>query len=132
MLLWVLFFTSGLYAQYIPSLICPTYISIISLGVIVSGLVGKPILENKVMNYLGNISYGIYVIHPVLLTILTYLMRDVTLDWPLWMQYVVLYVAMTGLTIGIAALSYELYEKPFLRLKKKFMVVQSTNIVNIL
>lgn len=131
--LWLLFFTSGLYAKYIPALIRPTYISLISLGVIVSGLVGKPILENKVMSYLGNISYGIYVIHPVLLTVLTYYFsllqaHFLKSEWvPMWMWYVAIYIIVTGLTIGLAALSYEFYEKPFLKLKKKFMVVVSTN-----
>jgi peptidoglycan/LPS O-acetylase OafA/YrhL len=64
---WVLFFTSGIYAQYIPAPIRAEYISIISLMVIMAGLLRKPLLENKIMNYLGKISYGIYVIHPILI-----------------------------------------------------------------
>ena len=64
---WILFFTSGLWATYIPSPVRNEVIAMVSLIVIVTGLVWKPLLENKVMNYLGKISYGIYVIHPLLL-----------------------------------------------------------------
>lgn len=64
---WVLFFTSGLWAKYIPSPITNEAVALVSLMVIMAGLVRKPILENKVMNYLGKISYGIYVIHPILI-----------------------------------------------------------------
>ena len=34
---------------------------------------------------------------------------------------------ITGLTIGLASLSYKFYEMPFLRMKDKFSVVKSTN-----
>ena len=63
---WLLFFTSGMWATYLPSPIMNEAVALISLMVIMAGLLRKPILENKVMNYLGKISYGIYVIHPIL------------------------------------------------------------------
>ena len=123
---WILFFTSGIYTKYIPSPICNEYIALISLFVIMAGLLRKPLLENRVMNYLGQISYGIYVIHPLLLYILTrliqpaaYMQNDIAVG--------VIFIAITALTIGIAALSYKYFEKPFLRMKGKFSVVQSTN-----
>ena len=123
---WILFFTSGLYANYIPSPIRNEYIAFVSLFVIMSGLLRKPLLENRVMNYLGQISYGIYVIHPLLLYILTRLIHTAE-----FMQNdvasVVIFVAITALTIGIASLSYKYFEMPFLRMKGKFSVVQSIN-----
>ena len=123
---WGLFFTSGLYADFIPSPVRNEFIAFISLLVIMAGLLRKPILENRVMNYLGQISYGIYVIHPLLLYVLTrlirptdYLSNDVA--------SVVIFITMTILTIVLAGLSYKFFEMPFLRLKSKFSVVQSTN-----
>ncbi len=74
-LAWVLFFTSGLYAQYIPAPIRAEYISVVSLMVIMAGLVSKPLLENRVMNYLGKISYGIYVIHPLLIFVGSWMVK---------------------------------------------------------
>ncbi len=123
---WILFFTSGAYCNYIPSPVRNEYIALVSLFVIMAGLLHKPILENKLMNFLGQISYGIYVIHPLLLYVLTRLIQPA--------QYMsnnlaslVIFVGITALTIGIAALSYKFYEMPFLRMKNKFSVVHSSN-----
>lgn len=73
---WVLFFTSGLWTKYVPSPVLNEVVALISLLVIMAGLLWKPILENRVMNYLGKISYGIYVIHPLLLYVGTRLFGD--------------------------------------------------------
>lgn len=132
---WVLFFTSGMWAKYIPSPITNEVIAIISLLVIMAGLVWKPILENKVMNYLGRISYGIYVIHPILLYAGTRLLSD-TLSRYEGAQIqggvcFAIFIGVSALTIGIAALSYKYYEMPFLRIKDKFSVIHSTNEVKI-
>ena len=123
---WVLFFTSGLYANYIPSPVRNEFIALISLFVIMAGLLRKPLLENRVMNYLGQISYGIYVIHPLLLYVLTRLISptDFMSDN---VASIVIFVTITALTIGLAGLSYKYFEMPFLRLKSRFSVVQSTN-----
>lgn len=123
---WILFFTSGLYANFIPSPIRNEFIALISLMVIMAGLLRKPILENKVMNYLGQISYGIYVIHPLLLYVFTRLIQPAQ-HMPNSLASFVIFIGMTALTIGIAALSYKFYELPFLRMKSKFSVVQSSN-----
>lgn len=129
---WVLFFGSGLYAKYIPAPIRTEYVAIISLLVIMAGLVYKPILENKVMNYLGKISYGIYVIHPLLLYVATRLLggRLASANATLCgggAIFVMIFTVVTGLTIGLAALSYKYFEMPFLQKKDKFTVVKSTN-----
>jgi len=128
---WVLFFISGLWAKYIPSPITNEMIALISLLVIMSGLVWKPILENKVMNYLGKISYGIYVIHPVLLYVGTRILSNVLSRYEdTQIQGGVcfaIFIVISAMTIGLAALSYKYYEMPFLRMKDKFSVVKSTN-----
>lgn len=123
---WVLFFTSGLYASYIPSPVRNECIALISLLVIVAGLLRKPLLENRVMNYLGQISYGIYVIHPLLLYILTRLIHPAKL-MPNSVAVIVVFVAITLLTIGLASLSYKYFESPFLKMKGRFSIVLSTN-----
>ncbi len=127
-LAWVLFFTSGLYAQYIPAPIRAEYISVVSLLVIMAGLVSKPLLENRVMNYLGKISYGIYVIHPLLIFGGSWIVKSTGMlsnahgggHW-------IVFASVSALTILLAALSYKYLEMPFLRLKDKFSVVKSTN-----
>jgi len=128
---WILFFTSGLWATYVPSPICNEVIALISLFVIMAGLVRKPILENKVMNYLGKISYGIYVIHPLLLYVGTRTI-GMRLSQCEALQnqggcFAIIFITISGLTILIAGLSYKYFEMPFLRMKDKFSVVKSTN-----
>ena len=125
-LAWTLFFSSGLYANHIPSPVRNEFIAIVSLFVIVAGLLRKPILENKVMNYLGQISYGIYVIHPLLLYVFTRLIQPAQF-MSNNMAAVVVFCAISALTIGLASLSYKYFEIPFLRMKDRFSVVQSTN-----
>ncbi len=123
---WILFFTSGVYSKYIPSPIQNELIAVVSLFVIMAGLLRKPILENKVMNYLGQISYGIYVIHPLLLYVFTRIIQPAQY-MPNNIAAVVVFVSVSGLTILVAGLSYKYFEMPFLRLKSRFSVVQSTN-----
>lgn len=95
-----------------------------------AGLLQKPILENKLMNYLGKISYGIYVIHPILLYVGTRMASGV-FNRVEWLHntagFMIIFVAVSGLTILIAGLSYQYFEMPFLRMKDKFSVVKSTN-----
>lgn len=81
-------------------------------------------MENKLFTHLGNISYGIYMYHMVIVvfTIRTagYLMDDRS-----WMFNVFVYISSLVLTIVVASLSYKYFEQPFLRLKNKFTIIPS-------
>lgn len=127
LLSWILFFTSGFYAQYIPAPVRAEYISIISLMVIMAGLIRKPLLENRVMNYLGKISYGIYVIHPLLIFVGSIWVKSAGIlsnaKWGAMMVFAV----VSLLTILLASISYKYLEMPFLQLKDKYSIVKSTN-----
>ena len=75
------------------------------------------ILENPVMQYLGKISYGLYIFHLFL--------------YPLWywingylhvsIQPIPLFFVLFALDVVLASLTWYLLEKPFLRLKKRFV-----------
>lgn len=69
----------------------------------------------RAVAYLGKISYGLYVFHVLALR----LARRASPEWA------TVFVVGLALTIGIGVLSYELYEKPFLRLKRRFTRVES-------
>lgn len=83
-------------------------------------------MENKVLNALGNVSYGIYMYHTVCITVCLLTLKYFSVD-----QYdhtlfnVILYTASVVMTIAISYLSYEMFEKRFLEFKEKFMVVKS-------
>lgn len=73
----------------------------------------KTVLENKITNYLGSISYGIYMYHFVALTIA---IRAAIYFDVLWIIYPITFL----LTFTISHFSYKYFENYFLKLKSKF------------
>lgn len=82
-------------------------------------------LENRFLDFLGKISYGIYVIHPLVILLFSFVYKYLILST--FNQTIVVYLSVILTTIILSFLSYEYFEKPFLKLKKQFMVVQSSN-----
>lgn len=78
------------------------------------------LLENRVLNYLGKISYGIYMYHPItiVLAIQIAVSINATTHW-------VIYLLTFTLTILIAAISYRYFEAPFLKFKVRFSKIVS-------
>ncbi|ULT23089.1 acyltransferase family protein [Sphingobacterium sp. E70] len=84
----------------------------------------------KPMIYLGRISYGLYVFHisfywliyKTFATELTTLSQSLGLEeWRNTLGFVIAFIA----TVLLSMLSYHFFEKPFLRLKKRFTLVPS-------
>ncbi|MFN8251949.1 MAG: acyltransferase [Ferruginibacter sp.] len=77
-------------------------------------------IDNRVMNYLGKISYGLYMFHPLAIAIAV--KYCVYMNWtPVFMLYVLAFAA----TVLLAAVSYHLYEIRFIRKKKAYTQVPS-------
>lgn len=78
-------------------------------------------LRLRALEYLGKISYGLYVYHLMCIWIAGrfLLVGDGAL------QMLMRQATALGLTILVSAVSYSLLEKPFLKLKRKFAYVQS-------
>lgn len=74
-------------------------------------------LDNKVFNYLGKISYGIYMYHMMIIPIVVVLLGKLSFEYYLFNLFV--YLLSVGITIIIASLSYELFESKFISLKNK-------------
>lgn len=72
-------------------------------------------LENALFTYLGNISYGLYMYHPIsiILAITIATSLHVHTNW-------FVYPLSIGLTILLAGLSYKYFESYFLQFKTKF------------
>jgi peptidoglycan/LPS O-acetylase OafA/YrhL len=78
-------------------------------------------LDYKWMNYLGKISYGLYLYNPIMRILSLELVERVfRSDVQGWLMNTLLYIITIGSTILISGLSYKYFEKPFLRLKGKF------------
>jgi peptidoglycan/LPS O-acetylase OafA/YrhL len=77
--------------------------------------------EHKSISYLGKISYGIYMYHPIAIVIclvsLNHLFEN---NFESMGSNILLYILSIALTIIFAAASYHLFEKKFLRLKDRY------------
>jgi peptidoglycan/LPS O-acetylase OafA/YrhL len=79
-------------------------------------------LENTALNYLGKISYGLYIYHPIGIVLAIYLAQSVkcTTNW-------LLYPLSLLCTIALAGVSYRYLESFFLKYKPKFSTIESGN-----
>lgn len=83
-------------------------------------------LENKTFVFLGNISYGIYMYHMIMIVAVMLLMEKlgVAVDNSLPSQCLI-YSLSVGLTILVSWVSYRYFETFFIKLKKKVTVISS-------
>ena len=100
----------------------PTFLAgDISVILILVGFLGCKSLESwRSLRYLGKISYGLYLFHPFALRIADHMALSVGLD-----SLAIASVAGLLVDVGIAWLSYEYFEKPFLRSKERYAIVKS-------
>lgn len=113
---------------HISSVIDNEIISVIALFIII----GQINVKNRLLNFdfflfdfLGKISYGIYVIHPLVIFIMhKYLFSHLNTEGAF--KYILVYTGAFSLTIFCSWLSYEFFEKHFLRLKEKVTAVKSS------
>lgn len=77
--------------------------------------------RSRVLEYLGKISYGLYVYHFMCIAITRAILPAV--HGPI--QNALLIILSLGMTIAVSAVSYAVVEKPFLNLKRRFTYVDS-------
>ncbi len=101
--------------------ICATYaLAALSTLLIFCGLLGMPArLLPSWLTYLGRISYGLYVFHGACLFISW---RTPMPDYYAYLGHPIIAMA---LTLVLAVLSYEYFEKPFLTMKERFTFIPS-------
>lgn len=81
-------------------------------------------MENPVMNFLGKISYGIYIYHFLFIAAIPWTLRKIGVS-----PHPVIILSLTyTFTIITAYLSYNLLEKPFLKRKESFAIIKSGKI----
>lgn len=82
--------------------------------------------NNWVMDYLGKLSYGIYVIHPLIIFMVVGFIK---LEKEININPLFYFLAIVLITIGIAHFSYKYFEYPFLKLKNKYSIIKSRSSV---
>lgn len=82
-------------------------------------------LETSFFNFVGKISYGIYVIHPL---VIFYLSKVISLsDKSDMFNYIFVYFLVSAVTLIVAYISYECYERRFLALKVNYTSVRNSD-----
>jgi len=128
---WGIMFLVMINGYHIASFIDNEILTVITV-VIILGQITKtsPLsLENNYFDFLGKISYGIYVIHPLLIFLYSKILHSITAFDTL--NYLIVYSMILGTTILLSHLSYKYFESKFLKLKeKKFSVIRSSGTKN--
>jgi len=97
------------------------YASLFAVLILNLAAAEKPIisLEKGWLNYLGKLSYGLYMLHNLALA-LVLLQLGPWLDAQVgWLRWLLTLLATLGLTVLLAMLSYYGLERPFLRRKRR-------------
>lgn len=103
-------------------------VALVTLSLILSNItLKKPLLnlENNFFNFIGKLSYGIYVYHKLIVLLLVPFIQF--LPVPNGLKLASLGILSLVLTIAISYLSYHYFEKRFLKLKSKYTTIKSTS-----
>lgn len=126
---WLFFVIVAFNKFHITSIIDHEILSIFTLIIIINQISNpKKIisLENSVMDYLGKISFGLYVYNPLVIYLMSYLFLLLPIDNKLVKTGLVFLLVIPAI-IGVSHLSYHYFEKRFLKLKNKYTTVQSAS-----
>lgn len=113
---------------HLSSLLDAELVAIVAMCLIMGQVAGKTKLvnlENKICNFIGRISYGMYIIHPLLIFLFGKMISGILPND--FLSYLYTYITILGATIVLSYISYEFFEKKFLALKLRFTTVKSTN-----
>lgn len=83
-------------------------------------------LETPLLNFIGRISYGIYIIHPLVIFTVSTIFNKVFNSNSIGVT-VLFYIVVLTCTILFSKLSYGLFETKFLNIKERFATVPTTS-----
>lgn len=83
-------------------------------------------LENRVYNFLGKISYSIYMYHFMLIPAMFYLFKQIGIEPSNeFLPQLLIYTVITAVSIFVSWLSFTFFEGWFLKLKSKYTIIKS-------
>jgi peptidoglycan/LPS O-acetylase OafA/YrhL len=116
--------------EIISNYFFPTVPAILFSFIVLSASTGNFVfnLEYPLLKRIGRYSYGVYIFHAAVAQLLLLGILKLFSSNQMIVFEVVYPVLTILMVILISALSYELYEKKFLKMKKKFTLVQNQKI----
>lgn len=123
---WLCLLLMALNKFYISPILDHDLAALVGIGLIVNlGFNKKPLidLENRFFDLMGKLSYGMYIIHPLVIFYYSLLLSR----WPVndSLKPFIVYTGSLLFTIAVAWLSYEFFEKRFLHIKDRFSTVKN-------
>ena len=81
-------------------------------------------LDNRVLDFFGKISYGIYIYHPILIFLTIQFFGEFKQDSIV--NYFLVFTLIFGSTILLSYLSFHFFENIFIRMKDRFSSIKSS------
>lgn len=121
LLIWIIIFLTIINKFHVLSIIDHEIIALVTVIIIFHQITFEKKLinlEKKWLNYLGSISFGIYMFHPLMITINSIWIKDLEIknDYKMILLYFVIIVS----TLIISHFSYFYFESRILKFKYKF------------
>jgi peptidoglycan/LPS O-acetylase OafA/YrhL len=114
---------------HLASIIDHEIVSVVTLVIIINQ-VNNPKrivnLENNVFDFLGKISFGIYVYNPLVIYLMAFAINPLQIENSLVKQLTI-YATVIPAVLVISFLSYNYFEKIFLKLKYNYAVIPSSS-----
>ncbi|MDR3617257.1 MAG: acyltransferase [Candidatus Obscuribacterales bacterium] len=104
---------------------CDIVYALLLLTLTLSGQRLPQILERP-LTYFGKISYGIYMLHPLVICLVVKALSMTKIPVSNTFFGVLMCLSIIILTLLASSASYELFERRFLNIKRKYMVIESS------
>lgn len=120
-----IYFTTSIFKNNLDNTLYQLF-SMILFGLFICILVEKPIkiLESKVLNHLGKISYGVYMYHAIMMQVVGFIFLKFSIHQKIssLSSIIIFNLLVLFLTIITAHISFKYFESYFLNLKKTLRI----------
>jgi peptidoglycan/LPS O-acetylase OafA/YrhL len=125
---WIIIFFVLINKFHIASFLDNEILSVVTVFLIIGQAKQKNRiinLDNRILEFIGKRSYGIYVWHPLVIFYFAQILPKFHSSLASPLAYSIIYLGTFILTVAVASISYNFFEKKFLNMKEKYSVIQT-------